>query len=190
MNYTKRNLFVGTSIFILVFTVFANLTTDALINGDAAVYAQQINAYDFSRRTIHIGYYLIGAIFSTLFPFWGDYTLNLMNCFFGALTVSLVYFMGFTISGKHTVGIVSGLFLATNFLFVVNALYAEVYIVQVFFIILALQLWILDRSIVAALAMSLAFLVTPSSLFALVIFPILRPQAKKLFLFVLVYGIH
>lgn len=179
--YSKKAMFISAIIFLITLTMFAGSTPNVLISGDAVVYAQQIAHSDFSNRTIHLGYFLLGAVFTYLLPFSNDYALNLMNCFFGALSISIIYLIAFNIYGKHTVAVVSSLFLATNYLFVFNSLYAEVYVIQTFFLLLALQLWLLNKPIVTGLSFALSILVSPTTIFAIPCFIILRPHKQALF---------
>jgi len=177
---SAKAISISMIIFLLTFAGFAGLTSNAFINGDTAVYAHQIAHLDFAHRTIHLAYYMIGALFTWLIPGSNDYALNLMNCLFGALSISLIYLMAFTIFQKHIIATISSLFLVTNYFFIVNSLYAEIYILQVFFLLLALQCWLLNKPIAAGLAFTLSILVTPSSILAIPCFVILRPQKKAL----------
>lgn len=176
-------MFIAAAIFLVAFVIFASITPDALINGDAAVYAQQIANRDFSQRTTHLGYYLLGFIFTYALPLPLDYALNLMNCFFGALSIALIYLMAFTIEKEHIIAIVSSLFLMTNYPFVFNSLYAEVYVAQTFFLILAIQLWIRNKLILSGLSFAYSFLISASTILAFPFFIILRPRIRALFAF-------
>ena len=178
--YSKKTTFIGIMLLLISFGVFASLTPDALINGDAALYTQQIASFDFSQRTVHLGYYLLGAAFTVLLPGSNDYTLNLMNCFFGALSISLLYLMTLTLCRKQTLAVVSSLFWATNFIFLRNALYAEVYMTGTFFLLLALQLWLLNKPVLTGLSFALSTLIAPSSIFAVPCLIILRARKKAL----------
>jgi hypothetical protein len=152
-------------IFLISFALFAFLSPNALLNGDAALYEQQIAHLDFAQRTIHLGYFLLGSPFLHLLPLPSDYALNLMNCFFGALSIVVLYTIAFTVSQNLLVAFVSSILLLTNYLFVYNALYAEVYVPQLFFFLLSVQLVLSQNVISAGIAFAVAFLITPSSLF-------------------------
>lgn len=67
-RYPRKAVFIGIIIFLISFTMFTSLTSNAFINGDAAVYEQQMAHLDFSQRTIHLVYYLYGAMFTWLLP--------------------------------------------------------------------------------------------------------------------------
>ncbi len=163
----KKCLFSCGGIFLISFVLFAFLSPNALINGDAALYEQQIAHFDFSHRTIHLGYYLLGIPFIHLLPLPPDYALNLMNCFFGALSIALIFTIACTVSHNLLVAFVSSILLLTNYLFLSNAVYAEVYVPQLFFFLLALQCVLLQKAIPAGISFALSFLITPSALFGL-----------------------
>ena len=115
----KILLFCG-GMFLFTFALFSFISPNALVNGDAALYEQQIVHFDFSQRTIHLGYYLLGVPFIHLLPLPADYALNLMNCFFGALSVVMIFLIGFTVSKTVLVGFIASIFLLTNYIFVYN----------------------------------------------------------------------
>jgi hypothetical protein len=58
--------------FVLLFAVHAVLVRPVLQNGDTAVYNDQIDAHFFTGRAIHIGYFMLGALFHALLPFRTD----------------------------------------------------------------------------------------------------------------------
>jgi hypothetical protein len=174
---------IGILLFLAVFSALASLCTQALINGDAAVYIQQMQNLNFAARSVHIGYYLLGAGVIRIFPGSDDYAINLMNCFLGALTVAILYFITFIICHKRIVALVASLFLLTHYIFLENSVYAEVYTPQLCFLLLALLLWLLDRPILASLSFALSLLISTSAVFALPLFFILRPRLRPYILF-------
>ena len=183
--YSRKSLYVGTTIFIIICPIFIYLSPNYITNADSAVYSQIIINHDFNSISIHLGYYFLGLVFSSILPLSIDYSLNIMNCFFGALSVVLIYYIGITISGKNIVGVISSLFLATNFVFVFNSIYAEVYISQTFFLLLAIQLWLLNKPIFTGMTFTLSFLISPSSVFAIPLLVALRPNITSLIKFTL-----
>ncbi len=178
-----RDFIIAAALFLVAFAGYASVCTKALSNGDAAVYVQQMKNLNLGARSIHIGYYLLGAGFIRILPGSDDYAVNLMNCFLGALTVALVYFITLIICHKRLAALFSGLFLLTHYIFLENSIYAEVYTPQICFLVLALLLWLLDRPIIAGLSFALSLLITPSTIFALPLFFILRPRLRPLLLF-------
>ncbi len=178
-----KDIIIGIMVFLVAFAAFASLSTEALINGDTAVYLQQMKNLNFSNRSVHIGYYLLGAGFIHILPGSDDRAINLMNCFLGALSIMLLYLITFIICHRHLVALISGLFLLTHYIFLENSIYAEVYTPQICFLLLSLLWWLLDRPFVAGLSFAIGFLITPSTVFALPLFFILRPRLRPLVLF-------
>jgi hypothetical protein len=180
---SKKTLLSCGGLFLISFALFSLITPNALINGDAALYQQQITHFDFSQRTIHLGYYLLGIPFIHFLPLPADYALNLMNCFLGALSIVLIFTIALTVSQNLLVAFVSSTLLLTNYIFVYNGVYAEVYMPQLFFFLLSFQLVLLQKAIPAGIAFALAFLITPSSLFGFPCLILLLRGKKQLFHF-------
>jgi len=178
-----RDFIIGVVLFLAALAGYASVCTKALSNGDAAVYVQQMKNLNFGARSVHIGYYLLGAGFIRIFPGSDDYAANLMNCFLGAVTAVLGYFITFIICHKRLAALFASLFLVTHYMFVENSVYAEVYTPQICFLLLALLLWLLNRPVIAGLSFALSFLITTSTIFALPLFFILRPRLRSLILF-------
>lgn len=187
--YKAKNVFIGFVIFIMVFAAFASLSTEAISNGDAAIYLQQMKNLNFTERPVHLGYYLLGAGFIRLLPGSDDYAINLMSCFLGALCVALVYFITFAICHKHTLAVIASLLLFTHNLFLENSIYAEVYIPQVCFLLMSVLLWLFNKPVLASLSFLLSFLITPSTILALPCFIILRPRLRPFLLFCSIFAI-
>ncbi|MFA5240448.1 MAG: hypothetical protein WC476_12180 [Phycisphaerae bacterium] len=185
--FKTKDVIIGLIIFPAVFAVFASLGTEALSNGDAVVYLQQMQNLNFNARAVHLGYYLLGAGFIRILPGSNDYAINLMNCFLGALSIMLVYFITFTICHKRIPAIAASILLFTHYMFLENSIYAEVYTPQVCFFLLSILLWLLNKPILASLSFLLSFLITPSAILALPCFFILRPRLRPLLLFCVVF---
>lgn len=184
-----KDALIGLIIFLTAFAAFASLSTEALSNGDAAIYLQQMKNLDFTDRPVHLGYCLLGAGFIRLLPGSDDHAINLMNCFLGALSIMLVYFITFTICHKHIPAVASSLLLLTHDMFLENSIYAEVYTPQVCFLLLSILLWLLNKPILAGLSFLLSFLITPSAILALPCFFILRPRLRPILLFCAIFSI-
>jgi len=184
-----KDILIGLIILLAAFAAFASLSTEAIANGDAAIYLQQMKNLNFTERPVHLGYYLLGAGFIRLLPGSDDHAINLMNCFLGALSIMLVYFITFTICHKHIPAIASSLLLLTHGLFIGNSIYAEVYTPQICFFLLSILLWLLNKPILASLSFLLSFLITPSAILALPFFFILRPRLRPLLLFCAIFAI-
>ncbi len=62
-----RSMFIAFLLISLVsFLFMAPFAPRGLVNGDAAVYAQQIEQRNIGIRTVHIGYHLLGILFTSL----------------------------------------------------------------------------------------------------------------------------
>jgi hypothetical protein len=142
---------------------------------------------NFTERPVHLGYYLLGAGFIRLFPGSNDRAVNLMNCFLGALSIMLVYFITLTICHKYIPAIAASLLLFTHYMFLENSIYAEVYTPQVCFFLLSILLWLLNKPIFAAITFLFSFLITPIAILALPCFLILRPRLRPLLLFCAIF---
>lgn len=184
-----KGIIAGILLFLVVFSALASLCTEALINGDAAVYLQQMQNLNFTDRPVHLGYYLLGAGFIRILPGSDDYAINLMNCFLGALSIMLVYFITFTICHKYMPAVAASLLLFTHYMFLENSIYAEVYTPQVCFLLLSILLWLLNKPILASLSFLFSFLITPSAILALPCFFILRPRLRPLLLFCAIFSV-
>jgi len=180
LRYPKKTALISIIVFLITFALFASLSPNALHNGDAALYAQQVMNHDFSRTTIHLGYFTLGVAFTLPLPIPVDDALNLMNCFFGALSVVLIYLMSLTLFKKQSPALISCLFLIVNFIFVYNSIYTEIYISQTFFLLLSVQFWLRNRPCLTGLSFALAFLISPSTILALPLFILLRPDFRSL----------
>ena len=135
-----KRFIIPALVFLISFVLFALSSPGALPNGDAALYLQQILSLDVSQRTTHIGYYLIGIPFIHFLPFASDYSLNLMSCLCGALCASLLFLITLFITRSRLISLVACFILVTTNVFAHNAVFAEVYVPQLFFFLLALLL--------------------------------------------------
>ncbi len=166
-------------VFLISFVLFALSSPGALPNGDAALYLQQILSLDVSQRTTHIGYYLIGIPFIHFLPFASDYSLNLMSCLCGALCASLLFAITLCITRSRLISLLACFILVTTNVFAHNAVFAEVYVPQLFFFLLALLLLQRNSPIAGGASYALSFLITPSALFGLaMLFPFRRNKKQ------------
>lgn len=173
----------------------ALLTPRGLPNGDAALYVQQVLNLDFVSRPVHLGYYLLAAL-ASLFQDVPDRFFNLLSCLFAGATLVVAYLLARRYlerdlsSGPaadvqeapaYSAAIVP-MALLGNLFFLENAVFAEVYGVAAFFLLLALLLWLQGRALPSGLCFGIAGLVTPSAVlfapgFLLAERPRLRPLA-------------
>ena len=165
---------------LISFVLFALSSPGALPNGDAALYLQQILALEVSQRTTHIGYYLIGIPFIHFLPFAPDYSLHLMSCLCGALCASLLFAITVFITRSRLISLLTCIILVTTNVFAHNAVFAEVYVPQLLFFLLALLLLQHNNPIAGGASYALSFLITPSALFGLAMLFPFRSNKKQL----------
>ena len=183
-----HNMVLGVFVvFSVSFVGMVLMAPNGLINGDAALYAQQIEELNLQSRTTHIGYYLLGIVFTRILPLPVDYALNIMNCLLAALCVCLVSSISYTITGKLIPAIVSSIALLTYSVFAFNGTYAEVYVPQLFFFLLSVQMLLWNRPIFTGLFLSCACLITPSTLLALPFIVLIRPRKRAVFLWAVTF---
>ena len=167
------------ALFFVAFAVLALSAPADFLNGDATVYADQIRHANFTERTTHLAYYVVAYPVSFL-PLALSHALNLLNCAFGAGAIVLVGLTARTITESDRIGLLSALVAALNALVVYNALHAEVYMAQAFFLLAAACLWLLRQTVLAGAAAAVAFLITSSSALAAPFFIVMRPRLRAL----------
>jgi len=163
------------------------LTPNGCLNGDAAIYADQIQRLDLKCRTIHIGYFIIGILFTRIIDLPIDYELNIMNCLFSALCIGLISLITWTLTGKELATITSSLTLIIFYSFNFNSLYAEVYSPQLFFFLLAVQTLLWNKSIISGISLALAFLITPSTIFYIPFLILLKPKIRTILIWFITF---
>lgn len=174
-------LVAAIALFVSSFALFALLAPHAFLNGDMPVYAEQIRDGNFSERTTHIGYFLIGYVF-TVTPVPLDYALNLMSAAFSAGIILLVYFTALEITASRGTALASAAVMLVNNALLIEAIHAEVYAAQTFFCVASLFAWMKHRPILAGILFAWAFLISASSVFFLAAFPFFRFDIRAIVL--------
>ncbi len=185
--FKTKDILIGLTIFIMAFAALGSLCTEALANGDAALYLQQMKNLNFTNRPVHIGYYVLGAGFIRILPGSDDRAINLMSSLLGALSIMIVYLITFAICHKHIPAVTASMLLLTHNIFLQDSIYAEVYTPQISFLLLSIFLWLLNKPILSSLSFILSFLISPSSVLALPFFFILRPRLRSFLLFCTIF---
>lgn len=160
--------------------VFAALGPSGLWFGDGAIYADRVARLAPYEQPTHVGYFLIGIAFTSLFPIEVGAALNLMSAVFGALGLALVQRIAYTLTGRVTACIGAAAVFLAALPFVQESIYAELYVVQMFFFLWCVQSVLSNRPVLAGLGFASAFLVTPSTMLAVPFLVLLRPQRKFL----------
>ena len=166
-------------IFIVGLVLFTALAPDFLVHGDAAVYARQIAQNNFSERTVHLGYFLIGSVLKLFNGNVSDRGLNLLSCVFGAGSLVLIFLLSRQLSAGRTAALFASATMAVHWVFVENTLYAEVYGSQTFFLVLAFYVWTKKQALAAGPAFAISALITPSTALAGPSFLIYRPNVRS-----------
>jgi hypothetical protein len=180
---SKGALVVAAGSGAIAFLILLAAVPRGLAPGDAPFYADQIATVDLANRTVHVGYYMLGIAFTRLVPIELDYALNIMSAVFGALAVSVVSLLAYTLTGRLSASIAAACTLAGLSAFIENAVWAEVYAPHLFFFLLCVLLALWDAPVLSGLSFAAAFLMTPSTVLALPLVVLLRPQRKFLLLF-------
>jgi hypothetical protein len=166
-------------LFGVAFVAYGAFAPEFFINADATIYAEQIRGANFSERTTHLGYYLF-AYPVVFLPFKIDHALNLLNCALGAGVVVLIALIGEVVAKSRLAGYVAGGIAFANQGLAYNALHAEAYAGQTFFLLLGIYLWLRRRNAEAGVCVAVSFLFSASTAFAAPFFLVTRPRVKPL----------
>lgn len=178
-DFANSNSVIFGTLFFGAFAVFALVAPASFLNGDMPVYAEQIRDADFSQRTTHIGYYLLGYILTRL-PLPFDYALNLMSAAFAAGTIGTVYLLALELTRDRTAAFAGAAVLLVNDALLIQAVHAEVFMPQTFLAVASLLAWVKGRPVFAGALTAAAFLVSASTAFFLAAFPLLRRDPRSI----------
>ncbi|MEM9592815.1 MAG: hypothetical protein AAGD06_01025 [Acidobacteriota bacterium] len=182
----QRAVGTAAAVAFLGFLFYASLVPAGFANGDGAVYAQQILQRDFAGRSVHLGYYLLGAVFTGFSEAAPDLAFNLLSAGSSALTLAFIALLGIAWTGRLAGGWVSAAVLAVSWPFATASTQAEVYGLQTCLLVAAVWLyWSFGGASwgppAAGLAFAASVLVTPSTLFAAPAFLVIRrPRLRAL----------
>lgn len=151
---------------LMVLVALWPMVPDALPNGDAAVYNQQVEQGDLRSRPTHRGYFGLMWVLTLGGREVSDLAFNRLHLMFGAASIFLLASMAAFFTGRAALALATVPIALGHLTWVQNALWAEVYGPQTFFLLATLWLSWIGRSLPAALCLSLAVLITPSSLLA------------------------
>ena len=156
--------------------VFYLFNIDFMSTGDTIYYANIIDTQSFDKLTAHQGYYILGAVFSmisgalTALP--TDQSLALMSVLFGAGSLALAYRLFRFYLENKTHALLGVLFLFLCHRYFENAISAEIYIVQSFFVWSSYLAYERQRYTLAGISFGLAMWVTPLSIMLGFWFPV------------------
>ncbi|MEM6797632.1 MAG: hypothetical protein AAF725_26935 [Acidobacteriota bacterium] len=155
-------------------------TPRGLPNGDAALYAQQAMALDFGERTVHIGYYALVAALTGFASDVPDRVFNLLSVLGACATMALISILTAQATGRRDLGFAAGFSLLGSYVFVRNAVWAEIYIFQALFFVLACWLFWRGVSARAGVSLALSVLISPSMLLGVPALIVGRPRVKAI----------
>jgi len=142
---------MGGTFLCLALTLALYLSTLApgMLRGDSAEFQWAMAALGVPHATGYPLFTLLGHLWYLLVPVGtAAYRLNLLSAIFGALTVTLVYRFGWTLTSSVPAALTGALCLALSPVFWFNASILEVYTLNAFFLILLLfGLWQWEQTI-------------------------------------------
>ena len=149
---------------------------DLLSSGDTIYYANIIDALKFGKLTAHQGYYVIGWIFSvTLNAFVEistDQVLAYMSVVFGSGALVVGFLLAKHYLESTNYALITVLILIVCHRFFENSIWAEIYIVQAFFLWTALLLFEKRRYYGSGLALAFSLWMSPLTLPFCLWFPV------------------
>ena len=164
---------------VLSFSILSYWTPLGLPNGDAAVYAQQIQQQRFDERSVHLGYYVWGAALNGFRDDFSDRALNLVSAGFGAATIGLLAWISMLAVGSPIAGGVAAVVALGHLTLVENWVWAEVYGPQTFFLVAAFLAMGMGRCVVAGVMLANAVLISPASLLLVPALCLLKPDWRS-----------
>lgn len=164
---------------VLSFSVLSYWTPMGLPNGDAAVYAQQIQQHRFDERSVHLGYYLWAAALNGFSRDFSDRALNLVSAGFGAATIGLLAWISMLAVGNPLGGAAAAVVALGHLTLVENWVWAEVYGPQTFFLVAAFLAMGTGRCVPAGVMLANAVLISPSSLLVVPALCLLKPDLRS-----------
>jgi len=177
-RFARRALITFATVFAAAFAGLLFLVPQGFLNGDAPVYAERIDNIVLNDTTIHIGYYLLGILVTRARPLGTPLALNILSALAGALCVALAGSIAYTITGRLSATFAAAAALMCLPVFLENAVFAEIYVVELVFFMAAVQLALLDHAIAAGVAYGCAILITPSAVLCAPFFALLRPKLR------------
>jgi hypothetical protein len=127
--------------------------------GDTASFQVLVSTSVLTPRDAYPLYFMLGkALVAALAPAEPARALNVMSAVFGALACGALVPLGRRLSGSTLSGVFSALLLGASYTFWSQALIAEVYTLEVFFIAVSIgaAIWWVDRPSLARLALFMA----------------------------------
>lgn len=176
---SQKSYLVPVLLFLISSILFWVTQIPIPINGDTYLYA--LGVVQLKGPLFHMGYYFIGNIFNSAFSvIYTDpvKSLGMMSLISGSLSVALIYLFTKRLSGNSQVSFLASLVLLFSGGLWYYSVHGEVYVPQLFMVILSLLMAIYNRPLLSSVAFLIAVSITPTSS---LIFP-------ALILLIMMYG--
>ncbi|UCH33720.1 MAG: hypothetical protein JSV65_14275 [Armatimonadota bacterium] len=168
MNRHERAQLAAVSLGALL--LYASTATRAVHTGDAAIYVFNATSGNLSNVAIHMGHYLLGAVFVRALAVIGiapDTAMSIMAAGFGSAGVAAIYLLTRRLVPTSSAAVFAALSLGVAFNYWYYSTFPEMYAVQASLIFWAMYLTLGRRDWWAGIIYGLAILVSPLSLAAL-----------------------
>jgi hypothetical protein len=155
------------ALWLALFGAHLWLIAPVLQNGDAAVYADQIEQHLTSIRTTHVGYIVLGIAANAVMPFGVERNVNLVNLAFAAAGGVALAAIARSLGAGRRVAFFAPLLAFGLRPYLRGSVLGEVDVVACSLVLVALALWMRGRRVGAGLAFAASMLVTPISVLSL-----------------------
>ena len=146
----KHNYLLGILTFLISFLIYFRTLCPTVFWGDSGELITAAYTLGIPHPSGYPTYVMLGKLFTLLIPFGSiAWRVNLMSAFFASLAVMLLYFICYKLTKSKIASFTASLVLAFSPLFWSQAVIAEVYTLQVFFVnlnILLLLHWRHNRN--------------------------------------------
>jgi len=133
----KKDIFIVFLLFFISFAAYIKTLCPTIYPGDSGELVAAVHVLGIPHPTGYPLYCLLGKLFTILIPFGSiAYKVNIMSAFFSSLTVSIVYLIVKRFVSFKSVAFASALLLAFSAAFWSQAVIAEVYALNSFFVAL------------------------------------------------------
>ncbi|MGV3709725.1 MAG: ArnT family glycosyltransferase [Gemmatimonas sp.] len=168
----RRDLIV---IGLVSFVLYA-LNVDFWVYGDSALYADYSLRRSFTEVTLHYAYYwlVIGAqaVAGPLLGLPIEQTMSWLNVAFGSATLCIAYVLALELLGSRPTALITVAILGVSGRVLINSTSSEIYITQMFFVLLSFWAFLRERLWLASIGAALSMLISPLSMFAFLFYPV------------------
>jgi hypothetical protein len=163
---------------VVLFVAHLWLIRDALQNGDASVYNDQIESWIAGIRTTHIGYMLCGFVAHAVLPLGVERDMNLMCLAFAAAGGAATFLIARSLGASQSVATMAPLMAFSIHAYLRGAVLSEVDVVACSLILVAVALRLRGQVVAAGVAFGVAMLITPISALSTPMLVLTSPEAR------------